>query len=102
MPELFTDSIIARVLEDAARAERIDFAFARAIAEAFPDASGLSLVFALTSAANGLEDFAPDSRVPALYRLAAMVSADLFAFEMRGDPMPDGRVLAALWADEAP
>jgi hypothetical protein len=100
MPEVSTDAIIARVLDDVSRSHQIDFAFVRILAQAFPSASGLSLAFALTSAANGLEGGEPDPRVPALYRLAALVASDLFAYEIRGEPMPDGRTLAALWADE--
>lgn len=97
MAQLFTDAIIARVLEEAAQSDRIDFSFARRVAVDFPDASGLSFSFALTSAANGLEGFSQHGRAAGLYRLAAMVAADLFSYEMRGEPLPDGRVLAAFW-----
>ncbi|WP_424969823.1 hypothetical protein [Dinoroseobacter sp. S76] len=102
MTEIFTDRMIASVLERVATAERVDYELARALAEEFPEASGLALVFAITSAASGLEDISGDARVPALYRLAAMIAADLFAFEARNAPLPDGAALRALWLSELP
>lgn len=102
MTEIFTDRMIAAVLERAMLSDRIDYTLARALAEDFPKASGLALVFAITSAASGLEDITPDAKVPALYRLAAMVAADLFAYEARGDAMPDGAALHQLWLTELP
>lgn len=102
MTEIFTDRMIASVLERATESERIDYDLARALAEDFPEASGLSLVFAITSAASGLEDILPDAKVPALYRLAATIAADLFAFEARSEPLPNGAALRALWLSELP
>jgi len=102
MPEILTDRMIVSVLEHAAAADRIDYDLARALAQDHPDASGLALVFAITSAASGLEDMADDPKAPALYRLAAMVAADLFAFEARGEATPTGRALLRLWISEMP
>jgi hypothetical protein len=102
MTELFTDRMIASVLERAAISERIDYDIARALAREYPEASGLALVFAITSAASGLEDLTPDAKVPALYRLSALVAADLFAFEVRSEPMPNGAALLQMWLSELP
>ncbi|WP_424967997.1 MULTISPECIES: hypothetical protein [unclassified Dinoroseobacter] len=102
MTEIFTDRMIASVLERVASAEGVDYELARALAEEFPEASGLALVFAITSAASGLEDMSGDAKVPALYRLAAMIAADLFAYEARNAPLPDGETLRALWLSELP
>lgn len=102
MTEIFTDRMIASVLEYASTAAQIDYDVARALAQAYPEASGLSLVFAITSAASGLEDMSNDPKAPALYRLSAMVAADLFAFEARGQGMPTGRTLLKLWLSELP
>lgn len=102
MTEIFTDRMIASVLEQAASAAQIDYDVARALARDYPDASGLALVFAITSAASGLEDMSGDPKAPALYRLSAMVAADLFAFEARGEGTPTGRALLKLWLSELP
>lgn len=102
MTEIFTDRMIASVLQEAASAPRIDYDVARALAKAYPEASGLALVFAIASAASGLEEMAGDPKAAGLYRLAAMVAADLFAFEARGQAMPNGAALLKLWLSELP
>lgn len=74
-----------------------------AAAKAFPNASGLSISFAMCCVASIVEanrskvDEAPPMMPEDVYKAVAVLSADLFELARSGSPEPTGRDLLRHW-----
>ncbi len=73
----------------------------------WPDAPALQLCLELASAANAVEQtFVPTAktraRIEGLWRVAALIGADLYQLQMQGRPHTRAADLAAFWSAEDP
>ncbi|SFR58755.1 hypothetical protein [Litoreibacter janthinus] len=79
----------------------------RDLARKWPDVTGAQIVFVLVSAAHAIEQVfgaepEPRAEVQQTFRVAALLSSDLFALQMRGNFAPTGRDLSIYWREEDP
>lgn len=80
----------------------------RELVKRWPDVDGLQIVFVLVSAGHAVEKiFARDARftsdeVEQAFRLAALVSVDLFALRIEGQLAPTGADLLDYWRKSDP
>ena len=102
MPESELDRMIEVAVERLAQSNpQNSRKLVRDLANAWPNEPALSIVFAVTSAAASLEDMidTPKSLRSAQlgYKLAALMSADVFALEAMGRRPALGRDLLHFW-----
>ncbi len=98
-----TEAAVEMLLDDAVPV----VAIASRLARRWPDAPALQLSLELASAANAVEQmFRPTARtrarIEALWRVAALIGADIYLLQVLGRPHARAGDLAAYWASDDP